>query len=141
MRTMQFTDVRRVAARPADVWDALHDREVLAATIPGCDRLIPLGEGEYAAIVSAPVDGDTDTYRGLLTLTDTWPGTELHVSLAGRGRCGTLEVDVRVRLERDSTTETTQVRYDARAASPVARDIVAGLERSLWEARCGSVAV
>jgi carbon monoxide dehydrogenase subunit G len=112
---MRFTDVRRVGARPEELWDALHDREVLEATIPGCDRLIPLGDREYAAILTAHVGGHEDTYRGLLDLTDVHSGVEVRLALSGRGKCGTLEVEVDLRLEPSPTVGTTLVRYDVRA--------------------------
>jgi carbon monoxide dehydrogenase subunit G len=32
---MRFTDVRHMATEREDVWEALHDREVLRAAIPG----------------------------------------------------------------------------------------------------------
>ncbi len=37
------------------------------------------------------------------------------VSVSGRGRCGTLELDLRVRLEAGSTAGTTALAYDAHA--------------------------
>lgn len=116
---MRFTDVRRVAARPAEVWDALHDREALRASIPGCERLIPLGADEYVAILAVAAD----TYRGLLTIIDAQPGSELILKLDGRGRTSTLEVGVDVRLEEGPAPDTTSLVYDARVhvGGPVPR--------------------
>ena len=112
---MRFTDVRHMTAEPEDVWEALHDREVLRAAIPGCELLKPLGAGEYAAILAARVGRLADTYRGSFSITDTVPGTALVVSVAGRGRCGTLEVDLRVRLDDGRRPGTTALVYDAHA--------------------------
>jgi uncharacterized protein len=111
---MRFTDVREVAARPDEVWHALHDHEVLSAAIPGCERLSPLGAGEYVAILAARVGRLSDTYRGTFSITDT-DDSELVVSVAGRGRAGTLELDLRVRLDVGRSAESTALHYDARA--------------------------
>ena len=112
---MRFTDVRHMTAEPEDVWEALHDREVLRAAIPGCEQLSPLGAGEYAAILAARVGRLADTYRGSFSIADTVPGTALAVSVAGRGRCGTLEVDLHVRLDDGRHPGTTALVYDAHA--------------------------
>src|SRR5690242_16938218 len=113
---MRFTDVRHMAAEPEHVWEALHDREVLRAAIPGCEHLSPLGTtGEYAAVLAARVGRLADTYRGSFSISDTVPGTALAVAVAGRGRCGTLEVDLRVRLDDGPCAGTTSLVYDAHA--------------------------
>jgi carbon monoxide dehydrogenase subunit G len=107
---MRYTEEHHVAGRPDDVWRALHDPEVLSASIPGCERLIPLGDQEYVAILTA----GTDTYRGLLTVTDIAPGSRLTVSLDGRGRHHTLEVGLEVRVGHGPASGTTSLAYDAR---------------------------
>ena len=107
---MRYTDEHHVAGEPGDVWQALHDPEVLSASIPGCERLIPLGDQQYVAILTVR----TDTYRGLLTVTDTAPGSQLTVELDGRGRHHTLEVGLDVRIEDGPASGTTCLAYDAR---------------------------
>jgi carbon monoxide dehydrogenase subunit G len=112
---MRFTDVRQVAAPIAEVWTALHDREVLRSAIPGCERLHPVGAGRYSATLAARVGPLADTYRGTFVIEDIAPGQELMVCVAGRGRCGALELDLRVRLDDGSAPTTTALVYDARA--------------------------
>jgi|SRR4051794_11515036 carbon monoxide dehydrogenase subunit G len=112
---MRFTDVRHVAGQPAEVWNALHDREVLHEAIPGCERLNPLGDDEYAAILAARVGRLADTYRGTFSIDDIAHEQELRVNVFGRGRAGSLEVDLYVRLEEGPTAHTTALRYDATA--------------------------
>jgi carbon monoxide dehydrogenase subunit G len=112
---MRFTDVRHVAAPAEEVWTALHDREVLRIAIPGCEQLSPLSAGLYTATLAARVGRLADTYRGTFAIADTRPGSELVVSVDGRGRCGTLELDLRVRLEEGRSRGTTALAYDAHA--------------------------
>jgi carbon monoxide dehydrogenase subunit G len=112
---MRFTDVRQVPAPAEHVWTALHDREVLRRAIPGCERLSPVSAGRYAATLAARVGRLADTYRGTFAIDDVDPGHELVVSVSGRGRCGTLELDLRVRLDEGRSRGTTALAYDAHA--------------------------
>ena len=112
---MRFTDVRHVPASAGEVWTALHDREVLRAVIPGCERLSPVGAGRYSATLAARVGRLADTYHGTFAIEDTCPGSELVVAVAGRGRWGTLELDLRVRLDEGFAPRTTALAYDAHA--------------------------
>jgi len=112
--TMRFSGVRQVAAPAELVWAALHDHETLRAAIPGCERLSPVGPQQYAATLAARVGPVADTYRGAFHIEDLRPGGELHVHVEGRGRCGQLQVDLRVVLE-DRGRARTELRYDAHA--------------------------
>jgi carbon monoxide dehydrogenase subunit G len=112
---MRFADVRHVAAPVTQVWAALHDPEVLRTAIPGCQRLSPLGSGEYAATLAARVGRLADTYRGTFTISDTRPGSELMVTVDSRGRCGTLALELHVRLE-EGLDSGTALDYDAHAS-------------------------
>jgi carbon monoxide dehydrogenase subunit G len=112
---MRFNGVRDVPAAVDDVWPALHDPAVLRAAIPGCERLEPLGGGRYTATLAARVGRVADTYRGTFTIEDLRDGTELAVTVRSRGRFGTLDLELRVRLEPGYGT-CTVLTYDAYAA-------------------------
>jgi carbon monoxide dehydrogenase subunit G len=112
---MRFADVRHMQAPAGEVWTALHDTEVLRRAIPGCERLSPVSAGRYSATLAARVGRLADTYKGSFDIRDTSPGSELVVSVNGRGRCGSLEVDLRVRLDEGYAPGTTALVYDAHA--------------------------
>ncbi len=112
---MRFHDVRQVAAPTAEVWAALHDDEVLRAAIPGCQRLSSVCAGRYTATLAARVGRMADTYSGAFVIDDTCPGSELVVTVAGHGHCGTLELDLRVRLDEGFAPGSTALFYDASA--------------------------
>lgn len=112
---MRFSGEREVPAPLAQVWAALHDSEVLRSTIPGCEDLVPLDAGLYAATLAARVGPVTDTYRGTFSLEDLRPGSEIRIRVGARGRCGRLEVNLRVTLT-TGRPGTTAVHYDADAA-------------------------
>ncbi len=112
---MRFVDVRQVPAPRDHVWAALHDTSVLRRVIPGCERLNPLAPGSYAATLSARVGRLADTYRGDFEIVDLRPGSALVVRVNARGRCGRLELDLEVRLDRGRTASSTTLAYDAEA--------------------------
>ncbi len=112
---MRFVDMRQVQAPVTDVWAALHDCEVLRRVIPGCERLTAVGHGEYAATLAARVGRLADTYRGTFCIDDVHGGTDLVVTVTSRGRCGSLELDLDVRLREGASPHTTVLAYDARA--------------------------
>ncbi len=112
---MRFTDSRSVPAPITGVWAALHDSEVLRATVPGCREMVHLGSGTYAATMTARVGPVADVYRGTFSLEDLLPGSHLRVGVAASGRCGRLTVDLRVRLS-EVTPGTTELRYAADAS-------------------------
>ncbi len=112
---MRFVDVRQVPAPVDQVWAALHDTSVLRRVIPGCERLSAQGSGSYAATLSARVGRLADTYRGDFEIIDLRPGTTLVVRVNARGRCGRLELDLHVRLDRGRTASSTALAYDAEA--------------------------
>ncbi len=112
---MRFSGERALHTPLAQVWAALHDPDVLRTTIPGCVDLVPLGSGRYAATLAARVGPLADTYCGAFSIEDLRPGSALRVRVEGRGRCGRLDVDLRVRLAEGRTAPTT-LRYDADAS-------------------------
>ena len=112
---MRFSGERQVQTPVEETWAALHDSAVLQATIPGCQDLVPLESGRYAATLAARVGPVADTYRGAFSIEDLRPGSELRVRVRGRGRCGRLEVDLRVVLTAGRRPDTTSLRYEADA--------------------------
>ena len=120
---MRFDGVRQVQAPIDVVWTALHDREVLRVAIPGCERLSPVGHHRYAATLAARVGPVADTYRGAFAIEDLATGAALRVLVEGRGRCGQLNLDLRVELDDGRHSGTTALRYEAHAGvkGPVAR--------------------
>lgn len=112
---MRFTDARRVAAPIDHVWTALHDPTVLQRVIPGCLELEETGAGRYAATLAASVGRLADTYRGSFSIEDHDDGSELTVRIDGKGRCGRLEIVLRVRLVENAPPASTTLQYDAHA--------------------------
>ena len=113
---MRFSGRRQVAAPTATVWATLHDRCALRSTIPGCRDIDPLAAGVYTATLEARVGPVADTYRGRFCIEDLHPGADLRVRVGAKGRCGRLDVDLRVSLSEGPRAGTTMLRYVADAS-------------------------
>ena len=111
---MRFTGERSVAAPADEVWSALHDAEVLRRTIPGCLALAPVGPDSYAATLGVRVGPLVDTYRGRFRVQGRPATSTIRVLVEGRGRLGSLELDLEVLLS-DGGPRATCLRYDASA--------------------------
>lgn len=120
---MRFEGEREVRAPVGHVWAALHDSAVLRAVIPGCTEMTPTGTGVYAATLQARVGPVTDCYRGTFTIDDLRPGSDLHVRVDARGRCGRLALLLGVALADAARPDRTLLRYaaDARVEGLAAR--------------------
>lgn len=96
------------------VWDALLDPQVLAATIPGCERLTATGENAYDMTVTAGVAAIKGTYRGACSLYDLKEHSALTMKLSGSGAPGTVDATVVVSLN-EATPGSTRIDYEADA--------------------------
>lgn len=113
---MRFEGEREVGAPATLLWRMLHDGAVLRRVVPGCTEMRALHAGSYAAILQARVGPVADTYRGTFTIEDLRPGAELEVQVAARGRCGRLDVALRVALFPGGMPRSTALRYAADAS-------------------------
>ena len=119
---MRFDGKRQVQMGRDEVWTALHDPEVLRGLVTGCESMTPVRRGTYAATMVARVGPMSDTYKGTFTIEDPRDGEELNVVVAARGRCGKLDLVLRVHLA-DGPHGTTLLTYvaDARVGGLVSR--------------------
>lgn len=111
---MRFTGERQLPTPVEQVWEALHDPEVLRDAIPGAEALAPVRPGAYVATLAARVGPVADTYQGTFTIEDVRDGAELVVRIEGRGRFGRLAIDLHVGLV-ETRNGAAVLRYDARA--------------------------
>jgi carbon monoxide dehydrogenase subunit G len=119
---MRFDGKREVPASRDAVWRTLHDAEALRELVTGCESLTPRGSGTYAATMAARVGPVADRYRGTFTIEDQVAGEELLVRVDAKGRCGRIDLVLRVRLT-DGHRGTTVLTYvaDARVGGLVSR--------------------
>ncbi|MFC7329505.1 SRPBCC family protein [Marinactinospora rubrisoli] len=111
---MKVTGSTTLNAAPERVWAAMLDPDVLARTIPGCERLERTGTDRYRGTVSAGVASIKGTFVGDVELTDLEPPAALVLRASGAGAPGTVRADVTVRLT-DLGDGRTELGYDADA--------------------------
>lgn len=111
---MKISGTADLAAAPDRVFAALNDPAVLAATIPGVQRLDQVEPDRYTMTVTAGVASIKGSYDGEVRLADQQAPESFTLRAKGSGAPGTVDATVRVRLE--AAGEGTHLAYDADAA-------------------------
>lgn len=152
---MKITGSAVLGVERKRVWDALQDPAVLVRTIPGCERLEPIGEDVYKMTVTAGVASIKGVYQGEVALADPEEPERFVLRARGQGAPGTVEATVRVQLS--EVEGGTRVDYDAEAvvggmiggvgqrmlsavAKRTAGDFFSAVERHLLAVAAGGVA-
>lgn len=93
------------------VWRALLDPEVLARTLPGCEKLERVGETDYRGVLNVQVGPVKGQFQGTLQLSDLVPLEGYHMKLDGKGPAGFMngQGDLRLAGEGGSTTLTYDI--------------------------------
>jgi len=94
------------------VWDRLHDADVLARAIPGCEHFEVSGPGLVQFIATTALPAISGTYSVKLTIIEQQRPSLLRLTAAATGDQGTVTADVTVRLSHTATA-TTLVNYEA----------------------------
>ena len=87
---MDFQGRYLIAAPPAAVWAALHDPDILASCIPGCQGVTRTSDTEYQAIASIKIGPVKARFTGKVTWQDATPpqGFTHAGALSGEGQGG-----------------------------------------------------
>ena len=75
-------------APPQVVWDLLLDIDAVAACLPGCETLDPIGENKYRAVLTMGIAAVTGRYEGTVEMTDLEPPHSYRLAVEGRGKPG-----------------------------------------------------
>lgn len=96
-----------------EVWEALLDPEVLAAVLPGCDKL-ELVDGVYEGVLKIKVGPVQGKFNGKVKLSDMVEPESYRMNVDGKGAPGFVKADAGVKLAAVSETQTTMA-YEADA--------------------------
>ncbi len=110
---MKLTGTATLHAPASQVWAALTDPDVLARSIPGCQRLEPAGPDSYRFSVTAGVASIRGTYTGEVALTQQHEPTSLVLTARGAGAPGTVATSIHIMLT--PAAGATEVSYEADA--------------------------
>jgi uncharacterized protein len=117
---VKVTGEHAFRASRAQVWDALNDPEILAATLPGARRLEPTGPDEYALTVDVGVGSVRGTYEGTFALTDKEARESCTVRASASGRPGAVTAVASMRLSDDGDGARLSYEADANVTGPLA---------------------
>ncbi len=96
-----------------DVWNGLLDPEVLAATMPGCERLELVGENQYEGDLNIKVGPVQGLFKGKIDLEDIDPPNGYTMKVDGRGAPGFVKASASVVLTEEG--DGTKLSYDGDA--------------------------
>jgi uncharacterized protein len=95
-------------SRVQDVWDALFDPSVLAAVLPGCEKL-DLVDGKYVGDIKVKVGPIQGKFTGKVDLLDKVEPTSYRMIIDGRGQQGFVNATANIALAAEG--EQTRIRY------------------------------
>ncbi len=115
---MDFKGKYSIPAQPDAVWNALHEAEILAAAIPGCEGVERLSPNEFKARAVVKVGPVKARFDGKVELRELEPpaGVAHAMMLKGEGQggaAGFARGESQVRLSAQG--EGTLLEYDAKA--------------------------
>ncbi len=117
---MKVSGEYRFTATREQVWEALLDPEMLAATLPGARRLEPAGPDAYDIAVDVGVGSVRGTYEGSFALTDMVPVEACTVRATASGRPGTVTTVARMRMSDGDGGAVLAYEADASVTGPLA---------------------
>ena len=136
---MDMQGSRRLAVSQQQAWDALNDPEVLKACIPGCDRVEPTGENQYAIGMAVKIGPVSARFAGKILLADVLPPNSYTLNFEGQGgAAGFGKGSARVNLAPPAEGAGCELTYTAQAQvggkiAQVGQRLVDGVARSMAE--------
>lgn len=118
------------------IWELLMDPAAIAACIPGCQELSPLGEDRYRAVLVVPVSAITGNYTGTITVADKVLLRSYRLTVEGSGRGGFVRGESAIALtdlgEQTRLDITGQVQVGG-AIARVGQRLLEGVSRMLMD--------
>src|SRR3954469_9807712 len=136
---MDMQGSRHLAVTQQQAWDALNDPEVLKTCIPGCDKVEPTGENQYAIGMAVKIGPVSARFNGKIQLVDVLPPNSYTLSFEGQGGAagfgkGTAKVNLAPAVEGAGCelAYTAQAQVGGKIAQ-VGQRLVDGVARSMAE--------
>ncbi|MCH7665410.1 MAG: carbon monoxide dehydrogenase subunit G [Acidobacteria bacterium] len=97
-------------ADPEAVWKGLMDPEVLAATMPGCEKLELVGENQYEGELNIKIGPVQGKFRGRIELENIEAPNSYDLKVDGQGAQGFVKATVHVAIE--AVEDKTRMTYE-----------------------------
>jgi len=118
---MNITGSYPFNAPPDRLWALLMDPVVIAACIPGCDRLEPDGEDRYRATLTVALAAITGTYEGTVVITEKVQPSSYRLVVDGQGKPGFVKGTAAIALRADGAATIVDVNGTVETGGPIAR--------------------
>ena len=136
---MDMQGSRHLAVTQQQAWEALNDPEVLKTCIPGCDKVEPTGENQYAIGMAVKVGPVSARFAGKINLVDVMPPNSYTLAFEGQGgAAGFGKGTAKVNLAPAAEGAGCELAYTAQAQvggkiAQVGQRLVDGVARSMAE--------
>ncbi len=118
---MQLKKTYEFDASPERVFDAMVDPVVVAACLPGCEKLEPVGDHKYEALLTVAIAAVTGRYKGSVEIRDLERPFSYTIAISGRGNAGFMNGEGRVALKAEGTKTIVDVEGTAKVGGAIAR--------------------
>ena len=118
---MKLTSTHHFAAPPERVWALLMDTEAIAACLPGCKGLRPIGDDRYEAELVAGVAAVTGQFTAQIALHDLHAPASYRMTLEAKGRPGFVNGRALITLAAEGEGTRVDVDADADVGGTIAR--------------------
>lgn len=103
---MRVEGTYRFPASRERVFELLLDPVALQGCIPGCERLEPIGQDHYEAVMKVGVAAVRGTYKGEVRIEDKVSPERYRMSVQGRGGPGFVKGSATITISAVSDTES-----------------------------------
>ena len=108
-------------ADPEKVYDSLTDIESVKACLPGCEKMEPIGENRYKAVMSIGVAAVRGRFEGTVEMRDMERPKRYTLAIDGKGKQGFMNGEAVVTIEPSDSGSTLHIESTAKVAGPIAR--------------------
>ena len=107
---------------PVDrVWDLLMDTEAIAACLPGCRGLRPVGPDRYEAELGVAIAAISGNFNGTVAIEDKAPPQSYSLRVEGTGRPGFVKGHARVTLAAEGASTRVHIVAHGDVGGTIAR--------------------
>lgn len=136
---MDMQGSRHLAITQQQAWEALNDPQVLKVCIPGCEKVEPTGDNQYAIGMGVKVGPVAAKFAGKIRLQDVLPPNSYTLTFEGNGgAAGFGKGSAKVNLAPPAEGAGCELTYTAQAQvggkiAQVGQRLVDGVARSMAE--------
>ncbi|HSW18914.1 MAG TPA: carbon monoxide dehydrogenase subunit G [Ramlibacter sp.] len=136
---MEMQGNRTLPVTQQQAWEALNDPEVLKLCIPGCDRMEPAGENQYAVGVAVKIGPVSAKFNGKVQLSDINPPNSYKIAFEGQGgAAGFGKGQSEVRLTPSADGASCELNYTVQAQvggkiAQMGQRLIDGVAKSMAE--------